>query len=308
MSLPRLTVLLFLLVSFFNAFAGPEKNVAACVNDLVSNSAEQNIKDTVVIRFDYKQSALYHTYTFEALDSVIAILLKNKDVTLSIDGYAYKDEGSDTICYYLSLNRALFIQTYVLGRGVDKSRILAVTGFGRTKPLYKGTDKEGLTVNCRAEIKMNYPAPVAVKPELQDKDKDGIADIEDNCPDVFGYKENKGCPNKDVVIVPFETELASLYSLTYKVLDSVISILSENPSLTISIGGHAYKDEGINALCERLANERAAIVKNYLLSRRIPVTRIDSVKGYGNTQPLNAGDTPLDKAKNSRAEIIFSSH
>ncbi len=313
MCLIRLLTFLFLLIINLSLFAIQVNNGQTSIRKVISNtgianSVSQKSKDTIVIRFDYKQSALFHSYTLEALDSVILILLKNKKITVSIDGFAYKDEGSDTICYYLSLNRALFIQTYVLGRGVDSSRILSVKGYGRTRPLYLGTDKNGLTVNCRAEMRMNYPKPLPGKPQIQDRDGDGIVDTDDYCPDVFGYKDNKGCPNKDVVIVPFETERSNLHTSTYKVLDSVINILSENPSLTISIGGHAYKEEGIGALCERLANERADIVKNYLLSRRIAVSRIDSVKGYGNSQPLNTGGNPLEIIKNSRAEIFFTSH
>jgi outer membrane protein OmpA-like peptidoglycan-associated protein len=82
----------------------------------------------VLIPFDYKQSALYHPYTYEVIDSVVTMLLKKNDVTLSIDGYAHPDEGNDTICKYLALNRALFVRDYVLGRGVDSSRIILVRG------------------------------------------------------------------------------------------------------------------------------------------------------------------------------------
>ena len=310
MRLSRRLMLLFLWVNCSVTYAESPAGALKTNNDnilKIAASLQQNNKDTVIIRFDYKQSAIYHAFTFEVLDSVIAILLRNNDVTLSIDGYAYKDEGSDTICYYLSINRALFIQTYVLGRGVDSSRILSVTGHGRTKTLYRAIDKDGLTVNCRAEMMLNYPPPPK-KIEISDRDSDGIPDTEDKCPDEFGHKDNSGCPNKGVVFVPFETQQSNLYSAAFKVLDSVVSVLSENPALTISIGGHAYKEEGINSVCERLSNDRALIVKNYLLSRRIDISRIDSVKSFGNTRPLNAGNNPQDILSNSRAEIILINH
>ncbi len=264
-------------------------------------------KDTVLIRFDYKQSAIYHTFTFDVLDSVINILKTHKVVTISIDGYAYKDEGSDTICYYLSLNRALFIQTYILGRGVDSSQILTVTGHGKSKPLYKGTDKDGFKINCRAEITLNYP-PKPKKIVVSDRDRDGIADESDKCPDEFGYAEKEGCPNRNFVIVPFDVQQTNLFTSSYKVLDSVVSILSGNPSLTISIEGHAYKTEGISSVCDRLSSERAQIVKNYFLSRRIDISRISSVKSFGLNRPLNAGNTPEEVQRNSRTEIYLSEH
>lgn len=308
MRLFRRLVVLFLCVECFAAFAGSPGTISKKNAPVAAESDRTSNKDTVVIRFDYKQSALYHSFTFEVLDSVIAILKKNREVTLSIDGYAYKDEGSDTICYYLSLNRALFIQTYILGRGVDSSRIISVIGHGKAKAFYKVTDKDGLVVNCRAEVMLNYPPPPPPKVQIPDRDKDGIADNEDRCPDDYGYPENNGCPNTGVVIVPFESQQSNLIAMTYKVLDSVIAVLSENPALRISIEGHAYTAEGINSVCERLAGERALIVKNYLLSRRIDISRIDSVKNMSNTRPLNAGNNPQEIINNSRAEITFSSH
>jgi outer membrane protein OmpA-like peptidoglycan-associated protein len=278
-------------------------HISAANND-IDISVQQNERDTVVIRFDYKQSALYHAFTFEVLDSVVNILLKNHAVTISIDGYAYRDEGSDTICYYLSLNRALFIQTYILGRGVDSSRIATVTGYGKTRASYQRTDKTGLLVNCRAEILLKYP-PGPKKIEIHDKDEDGVIDSEDKCPEAYGYKDKGGCPNTGVVIVPFEPQLSYLYSGTYRVLDSVITVLTTNPALSITIEGHAYRGEGPNSFCEQLADERASMVKNYLLTRRIDISRIDTIRSFGNRRPLNAGKTPAQITANSRAEIIF---
>jgi len=261
--------------------------------------------DTTVIRFDYKQSALFHQFTFASIDSVVDILLKNKTITLSIDGYAYKDEGSDTICYWLSLNRALFVQTYVLGRGIDSTRIISLKAYGKTRQKYVNKDKDGLTVNCRAEIVLNYPPPPK-KTQFLDRDEDGIADITDKCPDVFGHADKNGCPDTNMVIVPFPIQESALYFKTYIVLDSVLAVLKGNPGFTISINGHAYKDEGINAVCEQLGADRMEMVKQYLLSRQLDGNRINATKNYGSSRPLNAGKTPIDILANARAEIIFS--
>ena len=294
MRMPWLTVL-FLFVFSSTVFAG---------NFNFKDLPYPKTNDTTVIRFDYKQSALFHAFTFAAIDSIVDILKKNNAVTLSIDGYAYKDEGTDTICYWISLNRALFIQTYILGRGIDSARIIAVNAFGKTRQQLKVKDKDGLTVNCRAEILVNYPPPPK-KIELLDSDEDGITDNADRCPDVFGYTENTGCPDSNSVIVPFAIQEAALYSMTYKVLDSVIAVLRENPSYNINIGGHANKTEGINAFCEGLAAERADMVRLYLLSRQLNGSRIKSIRSYGSSRPLNPGKNPLQILANARAEISF---
>lgn len=261
----------------------------------------------VVIPFEYKQSALYHSFTLEVMDSVVAILFKYPLVTISIEGYTHMDEGSDTISYYLSLNRALFIRDYVIGRGIDSGRIISVKGFGKARPLYHGVNKEGIVRNCRAEIRLNYPLP-APKAVIADKDEDGIPDSEDSCPEVFGEVNFKGCPNKDAIVVPFESQSAFLNSINFTILDSVVNILKRNPTLTIAIEGHAYKTEGIKSVCDIVSKERAEVVKGYLLSRYIAAVRIESMKACSNQRPLNAGKNPREILANSRAEVIIIHH
>ena len=268
------------------------------------NNFNQSTGDTVIIRFDYKQSALFHSFTFEVLDSIINILLHDTAVKLSIDGYAYKDEGTDSICYFLSLNRAIFIQTYVIGRGVDSLRITTINAFGRRHQKFTNTDKNGFLINCRAELRLIYPPPPK-DPEFFDRDEDGIADSKDKCPDVFGYKENGGCPDKGAVLVPFAINESALYFMTYSVLDSVIAVLKENPTFKISISGHAHLAEGAYSVCQKLAAERAYIVKQYLVSRQINPSRIMGLKSYGISRPLNPAKNPKQILKNIRAEIII---
>jgi len=259
-------------------------------------------KDTIVIRFEYKQSALFHKFTMETLDSVVRILLRDTNITLAIDGYAYKDEGSDTVCYYLSLNRALFIQTYILGRGVALTRINQIKAWGKTRQKYVNKDKNGLLVNCRAELRLVYPPPPKKK-DFADRDGDGLDDDDDKCPDVFGYRDNGGCPDSGAVMVPFGLQESSLIPMTYNVLDSMVRILRNDPSITISIDGHAHLAEGSYSFCIKLAEERAVIVKNYLISRMINPSRILEVKSSGISKPVNTAKTPLQILKNARAEI-----
>lgn len=259
-------------------------------------------KDTVVIRFDFKQSALFHKYTLETIDSVINILLKDTNISLSIDGYAYKDEGSDSICYYLSLNRALFIKTYVLGRGVALNRINSINAYGKTRLISVNKDKNGLFVNCRAEMLLVYPPPPRKK-DIADKDEDGIADEEDKCPDLFGLSDFEGCPDSGTIIVPFTISDWALATAAYQVLDSVIKLLKYNPGLTISIDGHASPSEGPYNLCKYLAEERAKIVKDYLISRYVNASKIVEVKNWGISRPVTAEKNAQQILKNARAEI-----
>ena len=263
-----------------------------------------NDSAVILIPFEYKQSALYHTFTFEVIDSVVNLLLKDSTVTLSINGYAHQDEGSDTICKYLSLNRALFVRDYILGRGVAPFRIIYVRGMGKKKSEKTNTNKDGHILNCRAELVLNYPPPPAPV-KIEDKDEDGIADADDTCPNTYGYKENNGCPDKNAVIIPFDIEQSWLSANTYQVLDSVIAELKQDRLLKIKIQGYAHPAEGVNSVCERLSSERADVVKNYFLSRSISASRILTIESYGSRRPLNAGKNPQEIALNSRAQIIL---
>ncbi|MEO6721869.1 MAG: OmpA family protein [Ferruginibacter sp.] len=258
----------------------------------------------VIIPFEYKQSSLNFTSTFRLMDSVADVLSKNDSVTLTINGYSYLDEGSNYICYWLSYNRALAVKTYVLGRGIDSSRVIKMEAKSKKRSVIRRVKNEPVDFNCTAEIVLNYPIPlppVAIK----DKDEDGIADDKDSCVNDYGEAALNGCPNKDAIIVPFEPGFSSLFSTTYSVMDSVISILRKDPTISLAIEGHAYQGEGVETLCDKLAKERADIVRRYLLTRRIPPARITRIKDFGNTRPLNAGRNPWEQARNSRAELFL---
>ncbi|MBK8522048.1 MAG: OmpA family protein [Chitinophagaceae bacterium] len=156
-------------------------------------------------------------------------------------------------------------------------------------------------------MRLVYPPPPKKK-EFFDKDEDGIADDEDKCPDVFGLSDFEGCPDSGAIAVPFAIGDWGLTSNTYKVLDSVSKLLRDNPELTISIDGHANLAEGSYALCQRLAKERAGIVKNYLLSRQVNSARILEVNSYGISRPANAAKNPQQILKNARAEIRLNGY
>lgn len=292
-------------VSAFNTKTAQQKQVP--VNnvlpaDFSKDTLPKYSTDTIVIPFEYKQSALFQAFTFKAIDSVINILLGQDDVLLSINGYAHVDEAGDSICYYLSLNRALVIKDYVLGRGIDSSRIISLKGWGNIRSKNRKTNAEILRYNCRAEIMLDYPLPPPPKP-VNDRDEDGVADEVDDCPDEYGEILKYGCPDRSIIIVPFEPTQYALFSLSYRVLDSVKAVLATDPQIKISIAGYAYKTEGAELACKKLSGERADIVKRYLLSRGIGAERIIFVKGMGKTKFITAGRNPQEIIRNSRAEI-----
>lgn len=305
-------ILLFLFINNAALFAAPSHKVLDITAKQKSiynfiDSVPKTNDVTVIIPFEYKQSSLNYTSTFKLIDSVAEILLADTLITLSINGFSYFDEGSNNICYWLSLNRALAVKYYVLGRGVDSARLMSLKGLSSLRSKQRRVKHEPVEFNCTAEIILNYPIPPPPLP-IADMDEDGIADAEDSCRNEYGDKAHNGCPNKNAIIVPFEPQESSLISQTYRVLDSVVNILRNNPELSISIEGHAYNKEGVNSVCEKLSMERADIVKRYLLTRRVGAARIESIKSFSNLRPINAGRNPWEIARNSRAEILLINH
>ena len=69
-----------------------------------------------------------------------------------------------------------------------------------------------------------------------------------------------------------------------------------------------YKKEGIENYCNRLAKDRANIVREYILSRLIVASRVNILKSKNNLRPLNAGKNPKEISRNSRAEIYLNRH
>lgn len=284
--------------------------IFTCIHGLYAEKrlfAGEADSSLILIPFEFQQSALYHSFTYEVIDSVAAILLKNEKITLSIRGFAHADEGSDSICKWLSEDRALFVKKYIMGRGVDESRIAFTAGMGAERSLNNNTDKNNRVLYFRAELVLNYPPPPP--PFIADRDEDGILNEADGCPDTFGYADNNGCPDSNAFIIPFGSKEDWLAAFTYHKLDTLVKILRQYPAYAISIQGHAYKTEGNDFLCSQLAANRAAIVKRYLLSRNIEEKRILAVGSFGSQRPLNAAKNPAAELANCRVQVfIYPQH
>lgn len=256
----------------------------------------------VLIPFEYKQSALFQQYTYEVIDSVVNLLLKSEKITLTIRGFAQIDEGSDSVCQWLSDDRATFVKKYIVGRGVQEGRILSTYGMGAAASTHSIIDKNNRTRYFRAELVLNIPEETVV---ITDRDEDGILNENDSCPDDFGYAEKKGCPDSNAFIIPFGNKEDWLSGFTYRTLDTLVKILKQYPSYTISIQGHAYKTEGNDFFCNQLAANRADIVKRYLLSRYVDDKRILAVRSFGSTRPLNAAKNPAAELANCRVQVFI---
>jgi outer membrane protein OmpA-like peptidoglycan-associated protein len=90
---------------------------------------------------------------------------------------------------------------------------------------------------------------------------------------------------------------------TYR-MDSLVKLLSENERLSAQISGHT-DNTGSESFNLRLSEERAASVAEYLITKKISITRI-SYDGYGSSKPIDSNLTEAGRRKNRRVEIVVS--
>jgi len=144
-----------------------------------------------------------------------------------------------------------------------------------------------------------------------DTDGDGVLDKDDKCVDVKGTVANNGCPeiteeqvsqlNAYAKTILFNSGKASFKQETFAVLQSITAILKQYPSSKFSIEGHTDSD-GKDATNQKLSEDRAGAVKNYLVENGIDASRLSSA-GYGESKPIDSNKTAKGKANNRRVEV-----
>lgn len=144
-----------------------------------------------------------------------------------------------------------------------------------------------------------------------DRDGDGVIDRDDLCPDKVGTVANKGCPevteavqkalNDYAKTILFDTGKASIKPESEKVLGDILGILKEYPNARFTIDGHT-DSVGSNKLNQKLSEERAYSVMNYLIENGIASNRLEA-KGYGEDKPIASNATAAGKRANRRVEI-----
>ncbi|HZF64701.1 MAG TPA: OmpA family protein [Chitinophagaceae bacterium] len=146
---------------------------------------------------------------------------------------------------------------------------------------------------------------------VPDSDGDGLNDDEDKCPTQAGKREDSGCPAiKQEVMekvataarqILFEYRKDELMPQSRKVLDEVLAVLNEDPTLNLVVEGHTSSD-GNGAANQSLSEKRAMKVKEYLISKGIAADRITAI-GYGASRPLVRETSEETRKTNRRVEL-----
>jgi general secretion pathway protein A len=97
-------------------------------------------------------SANLDILAFEMLNKVVDTIYMNPNLEITIEGYS-DSYGDYVFNKHLSQSRADMIKSYLIGKGIDFSRITAI-GFGPDKPIADNLTWEGRQKNRRVEIKI----------------------------------------------------------------------------------------------------------------------------------------------------------
>lgn len=152
-------------------------------------------------------------------------------------------------------------------------------------------------------------------PLVADADADGIADVDDLCPDEAeaGGGDHDGCPDPSRLVIICQRPIRGvnfgtgspgpLDPASLPVLDEVAAILREHPDLRLRVVGHADPHESSDEADRRArARARAQRVQEELARRGADPSRLEVVSD-GSSHPVDGRDTPEARARNRRVEF-----
>ena len=96
---------------------------------------------------------------------------------------------------------------------------------------------------------------------------------------------------------------AQLQPASFPELQRLVQLLQANPKMRIQINGHT-DDVGADADNQKLSEQRAKAVYDYLVQNGIAATRL-LYKGYGETKPIASNTTPEGRQQNRRTEFVM---
>ena len=118
--------------------------------DIPLNPIEANAK--VILKnvfFDTKKTDLKPESITE-LDNVVKLMNENPAMKIQIRGYT-DNVGTPADNLKLSAGRAVSVVNYLLGKGVNNSR-LSFKGFGEANPIADNNSEQGRALNRRTEL------------------------------------------------------------------------------------------------------------------------------------------------------------
>lgn len=125
-----------------------------CPDTLVKpTESETKVLNTKLRSINFKTgSAELLPVSFAGLDYIAKFLEQYPHLRYEIQGHT-DNQGSDDFNLILSAVRAGTVQKYLISKGVDESKLIAI-GYGETVPIANNNDAGGRAINRRVEFKI----------------------------------------------------------------------------------------------------------------------------------------------------------
>jgi OOP family OmpA-OmpF porin len=149
-------------------------------------------------------------------------------------------------------------------------------------------------------------------PVARDADSDGVIDANDRCANTPPNTrvDATGCPYAELpaagaslVIrnINFRAGTARLLPTSNADMDKIAIAILATPNSRWEVGGYT-DNRGVPAVNQRLSQQRAQAVMQYLLTKNVPASSLTAV-GYGSQRPVGRNTTAAGRAQNRRVEL-----
>jgi outer membrane protein OmpA-like peptidoglycan-associated protein len=109
---------------------------------------------------------------------------------------------------------------------------------------------------------------------------------------------------KSLTDLNFKSASKDILPSSFPFLDELAKSLNDYPTLTLTITGHTDSD-GTDEYNQKLSEDRANSVKNYLIKKLIAENRLVAV-GKGESEPIDNTNTASGKEKNRRVVMTLA--
>lgn len=172
-----------------------------------------------------------------------------------------------------------------------------------------------IEISCSEEIiaqveepKSNIPPHKRFKKKKkfnkeESDDRSTVASKESSKPKIMNLDRSKLKKDQTIEIknLYFKSDVTSINSNSYEVLNEIYDFLYKNDDIIIEIGGHT-NNQPEHVYCDSLSEKRAKEVAIYLVDKGIAGDRI-YYKGYGKRKSIASNLSHEGRMKNQRVEI-----
>ncbi|MCP5325103.1 MAG: choice-of-anchor L domain-containing protein [Oceanospirillaceae bacterium] len=213
--------------------------------------------------------------------------------------------GGGGVEYYFPQKFSVRFEYESFDKDADMISLNFIKRFGFTSPkrkryLAEQAAKAEAERLAALEAIQNLPPTAA-----GDSDNDGITDDVDECPKTFpGLNvQTNGCAKFEGTMptIQFVSGGSVMLHSGLQALDQVADNLEKYPRLKLEITAHT-DDIGSDEANMQLAQDRADVVRRYLLDKGVDAARINA-SSMGERQPVASNQTEEGRSKNRRVEF-----